>query len=134
MMDHWLQIGTAESSGLLGPVLVAQTPRDAALDANRWFGLLELPFLFIAVYFAFRTSQALRGGVFGRGMALIAWGLFVMGVGHLHMQIELNFGLDLFGTLFGTTGGLVAWVVALIATWSLSMLGFRNIYNSSRPR
>ncbi|HEV2355777.1 MAG TPA: hypothetical protein VGR89_16125, partial [Puia sp.] len=30
-----------------------------------WFGVMELPFLFIAVLFAFLTAYALRGGRFG---------------------------------------------------------------------
>jgi hypothetical protein len=59
-----------------------------ASNMSYWFGVMELPFLFIAVFFAFLTAHALRGGRFGKGMTYMAWGFLVMAVGHLHMQIE----------------------------------------------
>ena len=37
-------------------------------SASYWFGVLELPFLFISVVFAFLTAYALRGGRFGIGV------------------------------------------------------------------
>jgi len=37
-------------------------------NMSYWFGVMELPFLFIAVFFAFLTAYALRGGRFGKGM------------------------------------------------------------------
>lgn len=95
-------------------------------------GLLELPFLFLCVYFAFSTARALKGGIFGTGMLLVASGFLVMAIGHVHMQI-INFtGVDLFESLFGNVGGSIAWVLALVLTWGLSGVGLYKIYNVSR--
>lgn len=40
--------------------------------------VLELPFLIATVVFAFLVAGKLKGGEFGKGMLLIAWG----GIGH----------------------------------------------------
>ncbi len=96
------------------------------------FGLAELPFLFLAVFFALATAAALKGGAFGRGMNLIAWGFLVMAVGHLHMLVERLWGLNLFATAFGPSGGAVVWIVALISSWTLSWLGFRSLYRAAK--
>lgn len=96
-----------------------------------WFGVLELPFLFLCMYFAFVTANAMKGGVFGNGMMLMSWGFLVMGIGHLNMQAEHFFGFNLFYFLLGETFGKIAWFVALVATWSLSGLGFYRIYKAA---
>lgn len=93
--------------------------------------LLELPFLFGCVYFAFRTAHALRGGIFGKGMRLLAWGFLVMAVGHLHLQIAEYTGFDIFRTLLGSLGGSILWVLALLLTWGLSGYGFYRIYRAA---
>jgi hypothetical protein len=54
-----------------------------ASTAAYWFGFMELPFLFISVFFAFLTANSLKGGKFGKGMKLMAWGFLVMAVGIL---------------------------------------------------
>lgn len=72
-------------------------------SAGCWFGIMELPFLFISVFFTFLTAYALRGGKFGKGMTLMAWAFLVMAVGYLHMQIEHYYGFNLFKTLLSTT-------------------------------
>lgn len=104
----------------------------SASSANYWFGVMELPFLFISVFFAFMTAYALRGGKFGKGMTFMAWGFLVMAVGHLHMQIEHYYGINIFKTLLGQISGSIAWFVALIVTWGLSGLGFWSIYKASK--
>lgn len=96
------------------------------------FGALEVPFLLLCVYFAFQTSIALKGGVFGRGMTLLAWGFSVMAIGHAHMQIEHYFGLNVLNTVLGEPVGRVAWIVALMLTWALSGIGFYQILRASR--
>src|SRR5687768_5865948 len=96
------------------------------------FSVMELPFLLIAVVFAFLTANALGGGKLGKGMYLVAWGFVVMAVGHLHMQIEHFYGLNIFKTILGNTAGSVAWFIALVATWGLSALGFYSIYKASK--
>ena len=103
-----------------------------AYNAGYWFGVMELPFLFISVFFAFLTAYSLRGGKFGKGMKFMAWGFLVMAVGHLHMQIEHYYGFNLFRTLLGSLSGSIAWFVALILTWGLSGLGFYSIYKASK--
>ena len=100
--------------------------------AGYWFGVMELPFLFISVFFAFMTAYALRGGKFGKGMSFMAWGFLVMAVGHLHMQIEHYYGFNLFRFLLGQFSGSVALFLALILTWGLSGLGFWSIYKASK--
>jgi hypothetical protein len=100
--------------------------------AAYWFGVMELPFLFISVFFAFLTAYALRGGKFGKGMTFMAWGFLVMAVGHLHMQIEHYYGFNLFKTMLGQFSGSIAWFIALIVTWGLSGLGFWSIYKASK--
>lgn len=101
-------------------------------NMNYWFGMMELPFLFIAVFFAFMTAYALRGGRFGKGMTYMAWGFLVMAIGHLHMQIEHYYGINILKTIFGQISGSIAWFAALILTWALSGLGFWSIYKASR--
>jgi hypothetical protein len=105
---------------------------DHAASAGYWFGVMELPFLFISVFFAFMTAYALRGGKFGKGMTFMAWGFLVMAVGHLHMQIEHYYGFNLFKSLLGSFSGSIAWFLALIVTWGLSGLGFYSIYKASK--
>ena len=98
------------------------------------FGLLELPFLFTTVCFAFLVARALRGGTFGFGMTLMAWGFLLMGLGHLNMQATRQLGVNAFHSLFGQAFGDVVWFVALIATWGLSGIGFYLIYSASRSK
>lgn len=101
-------------------------------SANVLTGLLELPFLLVCIYFAFQTASALKGGIFGRGMMLLAWGFLVMAIGHAHMQMEHFLGFNLINSIFGNTVGQVVWVAALVVTWGLSGIGFYKIYNASR--
>ena len=68
-----------------------------------WFGIMERPFLFIAVFFAFLTAYALNGGTF-----------------------------NVFKSVFGQLSGSIAWFTALIFTWGLSGLGFYSIYKASK--
>ena len=103
-----------------------------ASSTNYWFGVMELPFLFISVFFAFLTAYALRGGRFGKGMTYMAWGFLVMAIGHLHMQIEHYYGINIFKQVLGQLSGSIAWFVALIVTWGLSGLGFWSIYKASK--
>jgi hypothetical protein len=95
------------------------------------FGLLELPFLFIAVFFAFRVAAKLEGGAFGAGMFFLAWGFLVMAVGHLVMQVQRFANVNLLAAIFGPTLGDVVWVVVLAITWSLSAYGFLRIYRAA---
>jgi hypothetical protein len=74
----------------------------------------------------------MKGGKFGKGMTFMAWGFLVMAVGHLHMQIEHYYGINIFKTLFGSISGSIAWFVALVVTWGLSGLGFYSIYKASK--
>jgi len=101
-------------------------------NMSYWFGVMELPFLFISIFFAFLTAYALKGGKFGKGMTFMAWGFLVMAVGHLHMQIEHYYGFNLFKSLLGQISGSIAWFAALILTWGLSGLGFYSIYKASK--
>lgn len=101
---------------------------------NTWFGLVELPFLFICMYYAFKTATSLKGGIFGKGMSLMAWGFLVMGIGHLHMQIEHFMGINIFNHLLGETLGSITWFLALVTTWVLSGWGFYSIYNVSKKQ
>jgi hypothetical protein len=103
-----------------------------ASTMSYWFGVMELPFLFIAVLFAFLTAHALKGGRFGKGMTYMAWGFLVMAVGHLHMQFEHYYGINIFKSVLGQISGSIAWFVALIVTWGLSGMGFYSIYKASK--
>lgn len=115
-------------------LLQASNASDAMRSSNMnyWFGMMELPFLFIAVFFAFMTAYALRGGRFGKGMTYMAWGFLVMAIGHLHMQIEHYYGINILKTVLGQLSGSIAWFTALILTWALSGLGFWSIYKASK--
>ncbi|BAV09638.1 hypothetical protein SAMN05421788_1011072 [Filimonas lacunae] len=101
-------------------------------DVNFYFGLMELPFLFICVVFAFMTANALKGGKFGKGMKLMAWGFLVMAIGHLHMQVDHFYNFNLFRYLFGSTGGALGWFLALVITWMLSLVGYRSMYKAGK--
>ena len=109
--------------------VVAQTN-----NISYWSGFMELPFLLISVIFAFATAYALRGGKFGKGMNLIAWGFVVMAIGHLHMQIEHIYGFNIFKSILGEVGGTVAWFIALIITWGFSGLGFYSILKATKGK
>jgi hypothetical protein len=104
----------------------------ASSTLSYWSGVMELPFLFISIFFAFSTASALKGGKFGKGMNLLAWGFLVMAVGHLHMQAEHFYGFNLFKYLLGEIGGSIAWFIALVVTWGFSGLGFYSIYKASK--
>ena len=97
-----------------------------------WFNFLELPFLALCIVYAFLTARSLKGGVFGLGMQLMAWGFLVMAVGHLSMQIDHLFHFNLFTWLFGETLGHMVWIVALVVTWALSGFGFYKMYKASK--
>jgi len=101
-------------------------------DFNFWFSLLEIPFLIFVITLSFMVASLLKGGKFGSGMSLLAWGFLVMAIGHIHMQVEHITGFNLFKYLFGNGGGTFAWFFALIITWTLSGLGFYRIYVASR--
>jgi hypothetical protein len=62
----------------------------------------------------------------------MAWGFLVMAFGHLHMQIEHYYGINIFKSLLGSISGSIAWFVALAVTWGLSGLGFYSIYKASK--
>lgn len=101
-------------------------------EANFWFGLMELPFLAICVVFAFMTANVLKGGKFGKGMKLMAWGFLVMSIGHLHMQIDHFYNFNLFRSIFGSTGGALGWFLALVVTWLLSAVGYYSMYKAGK--
>ncbi|WP_282086466.1 hypothetical protein [Aquimarina algiphila] len=105
---------------------------DSGMGAEQIFGLLEMPFLAIALVFSFLTATRLKGGKFGSGMTLLAWGFVVMALGHLHMQIAHIFNYNIFKNIFGDTAGNYIWFIALILTWGLSALGFYKIYKASK--
>ncbi len=102
------------------------------ISMTHWFGILELPLLFLCQMYAFMTAKALRGGRLGHGMNLLAWGFLVMAVGHLHMQVDHFFGFNLFNFVLGDTLGFIAWIAALSTTWTLSWMGFYSIYKASK--
>ncbi|MBQ0735785.1 hypothetical protein J9332_15780 [Aquimarina celericrescens] len=102
------------------------------LGAEQIFGLLEIPFLAIVLIFSFLTATRLKGGKFGSGMTLLAWGFVVIALGHLHMQIAHIFDYNIFKNIFGNTLGNYIWFIALILTWGLSALGFYKIYQASK--
>jgi uncharacterized membrane protein YGL010W len=126
--------GTGFSSDTTSPgsVVTLEIALQDGVNLNNYFGVLELPFLLIAVYFAFRTARALKGGVFGRGMSLIAVGALVMAIGHLHMQVLAFFDFNLFDEILGNVFGSIVWIIALIVTWGLTGAGFYSIYKASR--
>lgn len=99
---------------------------------SQWFGILELPFLLVCIYYSFKTSRTLKGGVFGTGMIYLAWGFLIMAVGHLSLQLINFFGLDIFDWLFSQPLGKVIWFIALMTTWGLSAVGFYKIYHASK--
>ena len=96
-----------------------------------WFGLLEFPFLILCIFYCFKTSAVLRGGIFGKGMKYLAWGFVVMAVGHIAMQIHHICGFDVFRDVLGHLFGSLLWFVALSITWGLSAIGFYRIYTAS---
>ena len=87
---------------LSSPLLSAQehnTHNGDSFGSQQIFGLLEMPFLIITIIFSFLTANRLKGGKFGSGMAILAWGFAVMALGHLHMQIAHIYGYNIFKRL-----------------------------------
>jgi hypothetical protein len=120
------EIYTVEQIGTLLPDLRIR------FGPTQWFALFEIPVLCMTIFFSFLTADALKGGLLGRGMNLVAWGFLVMAVGHLHMQVEHLFHYNLFTGLFGKPGGSIAWFTALTITWGLLGVGFYSIYKASK--
>jgi hypothetical protein len=100
-------------------------------NSSMFLGMLEIPFLGLAVFYSLRTASALRGGIFGRGMALVAGGMLVMGIGHILMLADTALGIDLLSTYFGSVGSGALWITALVASWALTGTGFHSIYKAS---
>jgi len=100
--------------------------------SNILLSSLELPFLLIAIIFSFLTARRLKGGKFGKGMNLLAWGFLVMAIGHIHMQLEHHYQFNVFKESLGDSLGQIAWFIALIITWVFSALGFYHIYKASK--
>lgn len=117
---------------LVSATSVAQNHTEHVSTEAEIFGLLELPFLVIAIVFSFMTAKNLKGGKFGSGMNLLAWGFLVMAIGHIHMQVDHLFQFNLFNELMGETMGRYAWYAALILTWGLSAFGFYKIFKASK--
>jgi hypothetical protein len=109
------------------PGMMHPTNNDA-----QWFGIIELPFLLVSVFFAFATAHKFRNTRLGKGMRYLAWSFVVMAVGHLHMQVEQFTGINIFKSLLGPNAGLITWSIALLATWGLSAAGLYSIYNVGR--
>ena len=101
-------------------------------DIVTWFGILELPFLLVCIFYSFKVAGALKGGKFGEGMGYLAWGFLVMAIGHLAMQVNHIWGYDIFRDTFGYLIGNILWFIALIITWGLSAIGFYKIYQVAR--
>lgn len=123
---------TLSTTFLIAPAKAQSHSVHAPQGLGDWFALLEIPFLAGCVIFAFLTASALKGGRFGTGMHFLAWGFLVMAVGHVHMQVEALTGVNLFGAMLGAAGGTWAWMIALVLTWTLSGIGFYNVYRASR--
>lgn len=104
----------------------------AHANATLILGSIEIPFLMVAVFYSLRTANALRGGVFGRGMGLMAGGLFIMAIGHMLMLADTAFGVDFLNYILGGIVGSAVWVLALVASWGLTGIGFHSIYRASR--
>lgn len=102
------------------------------LNSSIILSLMELPFLGVATGYSFRTARALKGGIFGRGMSLMAWGLLVMAIGHLLMISDTYFGVNVLTATLGIFIGNVVWVAALILSWALMGVGLNSIYVASR--
>jgi hypothetical protein len=107
-------------------------PFHPAFNSSVTLGLLEIPFLVLAIVYAVRTAGALQGGVFGRGMGVMAGGMLVMAIGHALMLADMALGVNLLTLVFGATIGGILWVVALLCSWGLVGFGFHSIYRASR--
>ncbi len=119
---------------------VAQSkPINEALSgAVIWFQLIEIPTIFLTVIFAVvaaislrSTEQIIDKKKMSRGMFALAIGYIIMGIGHLVLQANRLMNINVFNSLFGDTGGVIAWYTALILTWSSSSSGFYWIIHSS---
>jgi hypothetical protein len=126
--------GMALGAAFAAPALAqdAHMAGPPMFNSSFTLGLLEIPFLLLAIVYALRTAGALRGGVFGHGMGMMAFGLLVMAVGHLLMMADMLFGVNLLGVVLGNTLGSAFWVIALVASWGLMGFGFHGIYRASK--
>jgi hypothetical protein len=124
-------LGAAVLPATLVPA-AAQDSLHATMHASFTLGLLEIPFLAVAIGYSLRTAGALKGGVFGRGMMLMAGGLVVMAIGHVIMMLEMYFGINVLDLVFGSLLGSILWVVALVLSWGLMGVGFHSIYAASK--
>ena len=136
-MKNWKKLSFLLTLLLVNISVDAQThgmsaDHEAGFNITELFGLLEFPFLLLCIYFAFKTASSMKGGIFGKGMILLAWGFLVMAVGHLHMQVDHFFGINIFNSAMGDSLGSVVWFIALFVTWTLSGLGFYKIYRASK--
>jgi preprotein translocase subunit SecG len=101
---------------------------------KQWYGVIEIPFLLLAVVLSIMTAYEFKGGALGKGMMFLAIGLLVMAVGHIHMQLQKFLNFDIFDLLFGKIGGNIAWVIALIITWGCTAYGFYSLYKAGKSK
>ncbi len=116
-------------------------PGEASGQGARVLALLEIPVIFltvgIAAYISIvlsRESTVLNRRQVARGMAWIAGGFFLLGIGHLALQGRELFDIDPFAGMFGEAGGQFAWYTVILATWGLSLYGFVVILGATVQR
>ncbi len=93
--------------------------------------LIELPFLILAVALGIISTRYHVTGALKTGIVYIVAGLVIMSIGHLHMQVEHIWGINIFRSVLGETAGKAIWAMALIISWSMSAYGFRSLTLSS---
>ena len=99
---------------------------------EQWFGIVELIFLATCIYYAFKTANRLKGGVFGSGMIHIAWGFVILGVGHLISQLAYIFEADLMALILKQQQGLITELLIFVFAWGVIILGFMKIFQATR--
>ncbi len=102
------------------------------LQFEHWFGMVEMLFLLVCIYFAFKTAHSLKGGVFESGMIHIAWGFVILAFGHGISQLAYIFEVDVLELILRQQQGKITELLIFVFAWGVLILGFMKIYQATR--
>ena len=110
-----------------------RSPKLAAADAasfsqvDVWVELAQCAVMLLVTMVAFRTAASLKGGFFGPGMGLFAWGIAILALAQAAELALRRFGVPLPPAVLEISQ-LVLW----ITSWALFGGGFHQISRASR--
>ncbi len=101
------------------------------VGSNLFLNLFEVVAGFAAALMAFASARTYREGRLGKGMTWVAVGMLIMAFGHLILVVRRTAKVDPLSFL-GDTGSIIAFFLAVFASFIASALGFWLIRRASQ--